>query len=108
MYAELLGFFTAIWNKDAKICRGVVDTQANLYFDEGELVFSLLGLHQALSLQRGFPALGYAEFRRRLYASRLNSDLAEIGAKIVVMASSGKVDSSLYRLTQVPSIVRQP
>lgn len=108
MYAELLDFFTAIWNKDTELCRGIVDAEANLYFDRGELIFSLFGLHQALSLQRGFPSLSYAEFRQRLYASRLNSDLAEMGAKIMVMDSSGKVDSSLYRLTQLPTNVRQP
>lgn len=106
MYAELLAFFTAVHNKDAELCCDIVDTEANLHFDEGELVFSLVGLHQALSQQPDFPALGYAEFRRRLYASRLNSDLAVMGAQIVVMASSGKVDSSLYRLTQLPTSIR--
>ena len=82
MYAELLGFFTAIWNKDAELCRGVVDTETNVYFDEGELVFSLVGLHQSLLRQPAFPALSYTDFRRRLYASRLNSDLAALGAQI--------------------------
>jgi|TARA_B110000116_G_scaffold265311_1_gene274335 hypothetical protein len=106
MYAELLAFFTAVCNKDAELCRGIVDAEADLHFNEGELVFSLVGLYQVLSLQPGFPALGYAEFRRRLYASRLNSDLALMGAQIVVMASSGKVDSSLYRLTQRSTSIR--
>lgn len=67
----------------------------DIWLEEGKLVFSLPALHKFLFCEK---ACGYSKFRRELYGSSLNSKLREIGAKVIIFESTGKIDTSRYCL----------
>jgi hypothetical protein len=60
--------------------------------------FSIAELHQALFPEKG---VGYTAFRSALYGGNLNQRLAELGLKIEIASSTGKVDDSRYQLVHI-------
>ncbi len=64
----------------------------------GRWDFSLPALHVYLSEE---GAVGYRLWLQRLYASDINTRLAELGAGIVILDNRGKVDLSLYGLRRL-------
>jgi len=98
MYSKVFSFFTSILEANPDTCQAVEHSEACIYFERGDLVFSLEGLHQFLV---GSSGITYQAFRKMLYASTLNQDLAELGGKVVVFRSGSKVDTSLYCLSSV-------
>lgn len=94
IYDSTLRFFVECINKPQstndkeKIVTQHDDYRAFLYFDNGQLIFSIEGLYQHLAVA---PYFTYNQYRRMLYSSELNKDLSACQAKIVNHSSDHDV-----------------
>lgn len=70
------------------------ENKAYLYFDSGQLIFSLEGLYQQFAVEN---KVTYNQFRRMLYSSSLNQDLSVYHAKITNHLSDEGIH--LFRLS---------
>ena len=88
-------FFAAVLVRDAAALALIEAAGAELELREQGFVFSLPALHAALDPGQ---ILAYRDFRKLLYDSTLNQELSAFDAEVILLQSSGKVDSSLYCL----------
>lgn len=66
---------------------------------DSQWVFSLVDLHRfTQQLDAQLAPLDYAAFKKLLYASPINTELAKIGGKITIAENQGSVNKSLYVL----------
>ena len=92
---EVRELFTAVLAKEADTLARIDAYGAELEIGPEGFVFSLPALHGLLD-----PGcrIEYREFRKLLYASTLNEELAAYDAEVILQYSSGKIDSSRYCL----------
>ena len=93
------GFFGAVLVRDTAALALIEAGDPELQLNEQGFVFSLPALHALLDPEQ---SLSYRDFRKLLYESTLNQELAEYDAEVALLRSSGKVDSSLYCLRHKP------
>lgn len=102
-----LSFMSRIAAGDTSVIEQIVSKNADLIYKEGRLIFMISGLYQHLVLENKVflndPAslISYQEFRRQLYSTDLNTQLAKQGHTIEVFLSEkriGKVDANWYEL----------
>jgi hypothetical protein len=93
-------FFIEILARDKDCLNLVAASAGDLFFDDitGSLVFKLPDLHKLLF---NSSELDYQSFRKLLYQGNLNEKLLELGARIEIHQTSGKVDDSYYRLVKI-------
>ena len=68
---------------------------------DGSFVFSLEGLYCELCSTNSFfdnEVNDYTVFRKAIYSTNINQQLAKLGCHITVYQSSGKLDKNLYQL----------
>lgn len=88
--------------QDTSVLVSIEQFFGDLWVEEGILHFSLPALYQYLiSFSDDVESPDYKGFRQALYRSDFNTQLAIIGARIDVHDSSGKADSSIYRLVKI-------
>lgn len=95
-------FFLDVLASKSEVVSEVENFSGDIRIEKGRLVFSISALYLFL-VQFSQESIGVAEFQRQLYQSTLNQDLKTHGAQIVVHHSTGKVETSLYRLERVES-----
>ncbi|NRB38441.1 MAG: hypothetical protein HRU20_08220 [Pseudomonadales bacterium] len=94
----ILTFFKNIIAEDAMCLAAVDQAGADMFMQEGSLIFSIAALHQLLI---DTSVMSYGQFRKALYASTLNADLLHYGYSISVFSSAGHVDQSYYQLVKI-------
>ena len=95
--ASVRDFFAAVLAQDAAASALIEAGAPELELREQGFVFSLPALHAALDPGE---TLAYRDFRKLLYESTLNQELTAFDAEVILLRSSGKVDSSQYCLRQ--------
>ena len=73
-------------------------TTQNAWFEGGVLRFTLSGLYDLSDLGH---LCSYLEFRTAIYQSNINQRLSLAGYKIDIFESTGKVDTTIYQLTEI-------
>ncbi len=106
MQQSIIHFFTQVLQNNKTTLNLISDFQGELYFDKKNslLIFSLKGLHQLLTTQQTLSTsllIDYAEFRKLIYQGNINEQLLQLGGKLEIHKSSGKVEANLYKLTRV-------
>lgn len=88
--------------QDASVPVSIEEFFGDLWVEEGILHFSLPAVYQYLiHLSDNSGGADYKGFRQALYSSDFNSQLTEQGGKVEVHKSSGKVDSTIYKLAKI-------
>lgn len=94
---RVTALFRGILEGEPQLSAALADYEGDIWLERGDLRFTLPALHTYLYT----PAeLEYPDFRRGLYASKLNSQLRGLGAQVVIDTNTGKVDQTIYRLTR--------
>lgn len=97
---QVRDFFLSVQAADRELLEKISETSAEIYLEDGQLIFSLHGLHRFLDQQ---PGLDFKGFKKLLYGSQLNQQLGESGACIELFRSAGKIRTSLYCLKRIDS-----
>lgn len=95
MYSLVLDFFISVLKKDPDIFARLNRFEGDIAVVEGQLRFSLSGLKAFLFADQ---LMTDRDFQQLLYGSDLNRDLAEVGGRVDVFESSGKLASNYYCL----------
>lgn len=66
--------------------------------ENGKCIFTLDSLYQCVGKDID---IDHGEFRSQLYSSDLNQQLINLGYKIEVSQSTGKVDTNTYQLVKL-------
>ena len=103
MYQRLFNLFLSLLAHDPAIIDQINFYQGNVNIEQDSLIFSLADLFdflRSLNLDESNEddKRDYTDFQRLLYQSTLNQDLKAHGGQVVVHASTGKVETNLYRL----------
>jgi len=114
MQQKVLRFFDLILRHDENTIHSITECQGDLFLrheistnkkiEQGNtlLIFSLSGLHEYLDTEK---LMDYKSFRRLIYQGSINRELGELGGKIEIHSSTGKVDESLYKLVLLTHII---
>ncbi len=105
----ILSLLIKVSQRDEVLAGMISRSKATLYIDKGMLVFSLEGLYQFLAddinAQYFEPfclfEVSFQQFKKQVYQSRLNQQLASYKIKVDVFQNTGKIDSNLYCLTSI-------
>ena len=95
---SVLAFFVAVLQENNKILSQINCSAADIIFVDGELVFSIDGLQDAIE---SLSALSRSEFKRLIYGSTINQQLSVYNAELVVYEAQGKVDKNRYQLRRL-------
>lgn len=100
MQQLLLDLFSKILTNDEKMLARISAFEGDVTFDTDDavFVFSLRALHEFLSREID---VDYKIFKSLVYQGNLNEELLKLGGRIEIHESSGKVDSSFYRLVKI-------
>ena len=88
-------FLLAAHAGDPELRQTIENSSIDARFDGDRFVFSVDALWRLCDPE---SELGFAEFRKMLYASELNSELRARGLEIDIYRSTGKIRSNLYCL----------
>lgn len=119
-------FFVRILNTDKSLVTQITESQSSLYFEQGQLLFTLKGLFQFMTQELVFEAFilealmekgimnesiddfrlqqsvlhsaSYPAFRKALYNSTINQDLQRYKAKVDIFSPAKNLDSTVYCL----------
>ena len=97
---DIRDFFSLVLAKNAVALDLISQADSDLQLLPQGFVFSLPALHAILDPNQCLP---YRDFRNLLYDSTLNQELSAFDAEVVLFQSTGKVDTSLYCLRQIPN-----
>ena len=97
---DIRDFFCLVLAKNVEALDLIGQEDSDLQLLPQGLVFSLSALHAILDPDQCLP---YGDFRNLLYDSTLNQELSAFDAEVVLFQSTGKVDTSLYCLRQIPN-----
>ncbi|MEZ5523661.1 MAG: hypothetical protein R3E62_01655 [Pseudomonadales bacterium] len=100
MCQHLFNLFRCFLAQDDSILNLIKASHGDIFVEEGRLVFSLHALHELFN-QTCKEKISYQDFQRQLYQSTLNQDLKAYDAQVMVHHSTGKVETSLYRLERL-------
>ena len=107
MYEAAFNFLLAVGMQDKGVALLISssDNKNNVLMDQDSFVFTLPALHQLLMAYDNRVNSVYVDFRKMLYSSELNAQLAEHGYHIALHQSSSAnhVDSNQYCLSKLPS-----
>ena len=92
---DVRSLFERVLAGDIDTLRRIETVEAGLELSSSGLLFTLPALHAFIDPEAVFD---YRKFRNLLYQSSLNQELSALDAEIVVLQSTGKVDSSRYCL----------
>lgn len=100
MQQTLVNFFARVLKLDDSLIKRISTFDGDVRFEHsnGVLLFTLSGLHQFLYDELD---LDYPEFQKMIYQSNLNEELFTLGGGVKVHRSTGKVDSSWYKLVKI-------
>lgn len=96
--------FGGVLGSDPPLIEAISHRDSSLTVDvAGELSFTLLGLYSFLEDELHQPPTpeGFRQFRRALYRSGVNAELAAIGAAVVVDGVSADPALRRYRLRRL-------
>ncbi|MFT7386984.1 MAG: hypothetical protein ACI8VC_000219 [Candidatus Endobugula sp.] len=106
MYEAAFNFFLAVGIRDKDVATLILsrENKKNVFSGQGNLVFTLPVLHQWLMAYSDRVSSSYVDFRKILYASELNAQLAKQGYYIALYQSSptNHVDSNCYFFSRLP------
>jgi len=95
---QLFALFKNLINGDPQLLKAILSLKdSGLKVRDNIFHFSLPGLHCLLS-QGGGEKYNYNEFRQNLYSGRLNQRLADLGYRVEIHFSTGKVETNTYKL----------
>ncbi|WP_020406282.1 hypothetical protein [Hahella ganghwensis] len=91
----ILNLFRQILQAESSIIQRIEGFNGDVNLGEKGclLVFTLPGLYQFLESEVCTP---YLAFRQRIFQGTLNADLQRIGGQVVIISSTGKVDTNQY------------
>ena len=103
MYQRLFNLYLNFLAHESLVIDQIKAYEGNVYIEQNALIFSLADLFDFLqspsrSESSKEDKIDYKNFQRLLYQSKLNQDLKAYGGQVVVHASTGKVETNLYRL----------
>lgn len=98
MYQKVEDFFVGVAKRESNTMDLIALSKHQVAFSDSKLVFTLRGLYDILELSED---QSYTEFRKMLYSSHLNTDLAAHGYRVDLLESTKKVDSSWYQLIPI-------
>ena len=96
---DIRNFFCLVLTQNAAALDLINAAETDLQLLPQGFVFSLPALHALLDPEQNLP---YRDFRSLLYDSTLNQELSAFEAEVTLFQSSGKIDTSLYCLRQMP------
>ena len=97
----VLDFFIDVLRSNPVVLTEIKSSSGGLKFNNGRLTFSIVELYEFLDRQQ---LLSLSEFKKKLYHSNINQQLAVFGGELVVQHSLGKVDKNRYCLRSFDSI----
>ena len=107
IYVIALSFMSRIADGDTTVIEQICSKSVDLIYKDGRLSFMISGLYRHIVLDNNelasgaAPLVSYEAFRRLLYSTDLNAQLAKKGHVIAVCPSGdslGKVDTNWYEL----------
>ncbi len=95
----LMTFFISILRQDEITVTSIPKNDNLIYIDKrnDQLIFTINGLYELLKNKEN---ISYSEFVKCLYSGTINEKLGNLGGKIEIHISHGKVNLNTYRLVR--------
>ncbi|VAW62466.1 hypothetical protein MNBD_GAMMA09-3729 [hydrothermal vent metagenome] len=99
MQTFLISFFHGVLQQDNTALSLIPKNDNSIYIDDSntQLIFTITGLHEIIRTNKN---ISYKEFKKFLYSGSINEKLNDIGGKIEIHTSNGKIDNNVYKLVK--------